>query len=93
MLNAVVNQQQDRVQEGISGRIKVTWWNKTLETELLGVWNANRSDFFLRPVLAYAFSDVWKGFAGADIFNGPSDSFFGRLRPTTALFVEVRATY
>ncbi len=93
VLNAIFNQQQDRVQEGITGRIKATWWNKTLEGELLGVFNANRTDFFLRPSLAYAFTDVWKGFIGADIFNGRKDSFFGRLQNTTALFVEVRATF
>lgn len=92
VLNAIFNQQQDRIQEGLTGRIKATWWNKTLEGELLGVWNANRGDFFLRPSLAYAFTDIWKGFAGADIFNGRKDSFFGRLQNTTALFVEVRAT-
>lgn len=91
-LNVIFNQQQDRYQEGLTARIRATWLNKTLEGELLGVWNANRMDFFLRPSLAYAFTDVWKGYIGWDIFNGRRESFFGRLEPTTAFFVEIRAS-
>jgi hypothetical protein len=93
VLNAVFNQQLDRVQAGLTGRIKATAFNKTLEGELLGVWNSNRGDFFLRPSLAYAFTDVWKGFIGYDIFNGQRNSLFGRLEPTTAFFLELRATF
>jgi hypothetical protein len=93
ILNVLINQQQDRYQEGLSGRIKASWLNKTLEAELLGVWNANRTDFFLRPSLTYAFTDVWKGFIGWDIFNGRSESFFGRVESMTAFFAEVRATF
>jgi len=93
VLNVTFNQQLDRVQEGVSGRIKATWLNKTLEGELLGVWNANRSDFFLRPSLAYAFTDVWKGFIGWDIFNGRRQSFNGFFQPMTAFFAELRATF
>ncbi len=92
LFNAILTQQQDEVQEGLTGRIRQTWLNETLEGQLTGVWNANRNDFFLRPMLSYAFTDVWKGFAGADIYNGPTASPFGRLRPTTALFMEIRAT-
>lgn len=93
VLNVTFNQQMDRVQEGISGRIKATGLNKTLEAELLGVWNANRSDFFLRPSMAYAFTDVWKGFIGWDIFNGRKQSFNGFFQPMTAFFAELRATF
>lgn len=93
VLNATFNQQLDRVQEGLTGRVKATWWNKTLEGELLGVWNANRGDFFVRPSMAYAFTDVWKGFIGWDIFNGRRQSFYGFFQPMTAFFMEIRATF
>ena len=93
VLNAVFNQQLDRVQAGLTGRIKATGLNKTLEGELLGIWNSNRGDFFLRPLLAYAFTDVLKGFMGYDISNGQRNSLFGRLQPTTAFFLELRATF
>jgi len=93
VLNVTFNQQLDRIQEGLTGRIKATWWNKTLEGELLGVWNGNRSDFFVRPSLAYVFTDVWKGFIGWDIFNGRRESFYCFFQPMTAFFVEIRATF
>jgi hypothetical protein len=93
VLNVTFNQQMDRVQEGISGRIKATALNKTLEAELLGVFNANRTDFFLRPSVAYAFTDAWKGFIGWDIFNGRRQSFNGFFQPMTAFFAELRATF
>ena len=92
VLSDTFNQQLDRYQGGFTSRIKATWLNKTLEGEILGVLNLPRRDFFVRPSLAYAFTDVWKGYAGWDIFNGQRDSFFGRLQPTTAFFVEIRAT-
>lgn len=93
VLNVIFNQQMDRVQEGLTGRIKAQWWNDTLEAELLGVWNANRSDFFVRPSVAYAFTDVWKGFVGWDVFNGRKQSFNGFFQPNTAFFAELRATF
>jgi hypothetical protein len=93
VLSDTFNQQLDRVQGGFTGRIKATWLNKTLEGELLGMLNLPRKDFFLRPSLAYAVTDVWKAFVGWDIFNGRRDSFFGRLQPTSAGFVELRATF
>lgn len=93
VLNEIFNQQLDRVQEGLTGRIKATWLNKTLEGELLGVWNANRSDFFVRPSMAYAFTDVWKGFVGWDVFNGRRQSFYGFFQPMSSFFMELRATF
>lgn len=93
VLNVIFNQQMDRVQEGFSGRIKATAWNKTLEAELLGVFEANRGSFFLRPSVAYAFTDIWKGFAGCDIYNGRRQSVYGFFEQNTAFFAELRATY
>lgn len=93
VLNVIFHQQMDRIQEGISGRIKAQWWNDTLEAEFLGVWNANRSDFFVRPSVAYAFTDAWKGFMGWDVFNGRKESLNGFLRNNTAFFAELRATF
>jgi hypothetical protein len=93
VLNVIFHQQMDRIQEGITGRIKAQWWNDTLEAELLGVWNANRSDFFVRPSVAYAFTDRWKGFMGWDVFNGRKESLNGFLQNNTSFFAELRATF
>jgi hypothetical protein len=93
VLNAIFNQQLDRIQGGFTARIRATWWNKTLEGEVVGVLNLPRRDFSLRPLLGYAFTDIWKGFIGVDLFNGQRNSFFGRLQPASAFFVELRATF
>ena len=93
VLSDTFNQQLDQYQGGFTSRIKATWLNKTLEGELLGMLNLPRRDFFVRPSLAYAFTDVWKGYVGWDVFNGQRDSFFGRLQPNTAFFLEIRATF
>jgi len=93
VLNVIFHQQMDRIQEGITGRIKAQWWNDTLEAELLGVYNANRSDFFVRPSVAYAFTDTWKGFMGWDVFNGRKESLNGFLQNNTSFFTELRATF
>ena len=93
VLNVIFQQQMDRIQEGLSGRIKAQWWNDTLEAELLGVWNANRSDFFVRPSVSYAFTDRWKGFMGWDVFNGRKESLNGFLQNNSAFFAELRATF
>lgn len=93
VLSDTFNQQLDQYQGGFTSRIKATWLNKTLEGELLGVLNLPRLDFFLRPSLAYAFTDMWRGYVGWDIFNGQQNSFFGRLQPNTAFFLEIRAIF
>ena len=93
VLNTIFNQQMDRVQEGLSGRVKATAWNKTLEGEVLGVYEVNRGSFFLRPSVAYAFTDIWKGFMGVDLFNGRKESIYGFLRQNSAFFAELRATF
>jgi hypothetical protein len=92
VFNATIGNQLDRWQTGFTGRVRATWLQKTLAAELLGVFNANRTDFYLRPMVSYAITDIWKAYLGADVFNGRRDSFFGRLENTSAVFVELRAT-
>ena len=55
-------QQLDQYQGGFTSRIKATWLNKTLEGEILGMLNLPRTDFFLRPSLTYAFTDILERF-------------------------------
>jgi len=69
VLNATVNQQLNQYQGGVTGRVKSTWWNKTLEAEL------------------------WKVYMGVDLFNGQRTSYFGRIQPASAFFIEARASF
>lgn len=90
---AVVNNQLDRVQQGMSLRIADKWMNETLEGEIAGVANFTRHDFMLRPRLAYAFDDHWKGTLGAYVYRGSSNTFFGLLKDRTGGFAELRYSF
>ena len=93
IFNRTVNQQLDQYQGGFTGRIRATWFNKALEGEILCVWNLPRQDFYLRPMMGYELKDNLKLFVGADIFQGRRESYFGRVEPNSALFVEVRSMF
>lgn len=87
---AVVANQLDRTQQGMSLRISDKWLNETLEAEIAGVLNFTRHDYLLRPRLAYAFDDHWKGTVGAYRYRGNSNTFFGLLKDRSGAFAEVR---
>lgn len=87
---AVVSNQLDRVQHGASLRIGDKWLNETLEAEVAGVVNFTRHDYLLRPRLAYAFDDHWKGTLGAYRYRGNANTFFGLLKDRSGAFAEVR---
>ncbi len=87
---AVITNQIERVQQGVSLRISNQWWNQTLEGEVVGVLFFPRHDYALRPKVTYAFSDRWKGVIGADLFRGEQRSFFGYLRSNSTAYVELR---
>ena len=87
---AVITNQIDRVQQGVSLRISDQWLNQTLEGEVVGVLFFPRHDYALRPKATYAFSDRWKGIIGADLFRGEQRSFFGYLRSNSTVYAELR---
>jgi hypothetical protein len=76
--------------EGASLRVDYKAFNETLETELSAVMWFNKTDSIVTAKVSYAFTDRLKGVLGADIFSGPIDSFFGRLRRTSTAFLEFR---
>jgi len=89
----VINQQLDTVQNGWSLRIDKKFWNDTLDCELLGVHYFERNDFFIRPRLAYDWTDAWKTTIGAEVFHGPHNSTFGRVQKNTGGFFEVKYSF
>lgn len=87
---AVLSNQFDRSQHGVSIRISDKWFNETLEGEIAAVASFGRSNYFIRPLLVYAFSDYIKGSLGSDIYRGESNTFFGQLRNSSLLFAEIK---
>lgn len=90
---AVVANQMNRMQQGMSLRISDKWLDETLEGEIAGVADFTRHDFMLRPRVAYAFNDNWKGTLGAYVYRGGVNTFYGLLRDRSGAFAEARYSF
>lgn len=90
---AVASNQLDHFQHGASFRISDNWLHETLTAEVAAVVNFTRRDYLLRPKLSYALDDHWKGYLGANLYRGGSDTFFGLLRNYSAVFAEIRYSF
>ena len=90
---AINTQQQVRMNHGFSLRPSLKLMNETLEMELAWVGWLTTGGQLLRPKITYAITDHFKAIAGAEIYSGPTDSFFGRLRDVSSAFAEIRATF
>ena len=89
LTQAIVSNQRDQTQHGVTFRVSNKWLNETVEVELAGMWDWTRHGYLLRPKVIYAVNDKWKVTAGADYYAGPDDSFFGRLKDNKGVFAEL----
>ncbi|WP_156829893.1 hypothetical protein [Methylovulum miyakonense] len=89
----VVNNQFKRFQHGLTFRIGDKWLNETPEGEIAGIVSLTRSDFVIKPKLAYAINDAWKSTLGANLFGGEDTAFYGRMHDNSAVFVEVKFSF
>jgi hypothetical protein len=72
-----------------------------LNTKLIHNWEAqaifisslNRSDWLLRPRLAWNFERNWRLLLGADIFKGPATGLFGMYDQKDRIYSEVRYSF
>lgn len=92
-LHAILANQLDRIQNGVSVRIAKKWWNETLETELAGVSLLDRNGYSVRPRMTYLWSDQVKILGGYEYYQGSSDTLYGLLHKNSLLFVELRYFY
>lgn len=90
---AVINNQFDRFQHGITFRISDKWLHETLEGEIAGITSLTRRDFVIKPKLVYSFNDHWKGSIGANLFRGEDNTFYGRLRDNSTVFMEIKYSF
>ncbi|GAB3760486.1 hypothetical protein GCM10028796_09190 [Ramlibacter monticola] len=91
--SALISNQRDATEHGISLRVSHRWLNDTLEVELLGVISLTRGDNAWRPKLTYALSDSLKLTVGADLFRGGRDTYFGRLRDNSLAYAELKYAF
>jgi hypothetical protein len=90
---AILSNQIDRFQHGLSMHIGDKWLNDTLEAEVEGVLSMTRHDYAIKPKLTYAFNDQVKGTLGIDVFRGQNDTYMGNLRKMSLAYFEIRCSF
>ena len=88
-----MSNQRDRNEHGLTVRISRRWLNDTLEAELVGVVSLTRGDHAWRPKIIYALTDALKLTAGADLFRGGRDTYYGRLRANSLVYAELKLSF
>ncbi len=88
--NAVIFNQVDRSQNGISLSLRGDWRYNTLSAELAAIYLFERGDYALRPKVSYALTDHWKITAFADVIRGPQGSYYGALEKNSLAAIELR---
>ena len=83
---------QDRRESGASMLVNGKL-NSTLEGQVLLIHSLNRSDWLLRPRLAWNFEKNWRLMVGADVFHGPATGMFGRYDNQDRLYSEIRYSF
>ncbi len=87
---AQLTQQLDQFQHGLSNRVGYKWLHETLEADLSSLLWLDEGDFLLRPKLIYALTDHWKATLGAELYRGPAEGVFGRLKQNSTGFAALR---
>lgn len=90
---AFASNQYDETQHGLTFRIGDKWLNDTLKAEIAGLVWLQHGDSLIRPKVSYALNDTVSLSMGVESYQGPRNSFFGRLTDFTTFFFEVRWGY
>lgn len=89
----IANNQFHRLQDGLSLRYAQRLFNDRIDYELVGIANLREDDWAFRPRVNLRWSDRVKFSAGADLFRGREESFFGSIRDNSLGFAEVIFIY
>jgi hypothetical protein len=64
-----------------------------VEAEVLWITSLARSDWMLRPHVAWDFQKNWRLIAGVDVFHGPPLGLFGQFANRDRVYTEVRYSF
>lgn len=87
---AIVSNQLDRLQQGLTLRVSDQWLHETLQAEVAAILLFPRRDYSIRPKLRYAVTDRASVVVGGDLFRGRERSLFGFLEDNSSVFAELR---
>ncbi|MGZ8356706.1 MAG: hypothetical protein ACXWVF_08835 [Telluria sp.] len=89
----IANNQFHKMQDGLTLRYARRLLNDRVDYELVGMVNLRERDVAFRPRVTMRYTDRIKLSAGADVFRGGAESFFGSLKKNTTGFAEVIFIY
>jgi hypothetical protein len=92
-LSAAVNNQLDKVQNGVTARLARRFARDTAEAEIAVIHYVESGDSAIRPRITFAIRDGLRLAVGADIFGGPELSAFGRVRSLSAGWLQLTAGF
>ncbi len=92
-LSAAVNNQLDRVQNGLTARLARRFANDSAEAEVALIHYLEPGDVAIRPRLSTSIRDGLRIAVGADVFLGSANSYFGRVRSLSAGWLQLTAGY
>ena len=90
---AVISDQAEHVEHGLSARISDKWLHETLEGELAAVTYFSPKGILIRPRVAYSLTDHWKLVIGGELYRGNQRSVFGLLRQNSVTYFETRYSF
>ena len=90
---SLLNNQRLRIQHGPAVRIGYTALNDTLTLEVSALAFLSDGSYAVRPRATYALTDHVRLIAGADVFRGTQDSYFGQLQKNTLFFSEIQYSF
>jgi hypothetical protein len=64
-----------------------------LEAQVLYIASLNRTDWMVRPRIAWDFQTNWQLVGGVDIFEGPPLGLFGQFAKRDRAYTELRYTF
>ncbi len=77
-----------------SASARVQWEPLDFVTiQIISVYNFRNGDYFLLPILHYQLTDGVAIYGGATFFEGPEYSIFGRSKPYSRAFAEVKFSF
>jgi len=68
--------------------VRRSFWNESLQTELLFITNSHNGDGLIRPKISYDWQDNIRLNVGMDVFYGDSDGLYGQFDGNDRFFLE-----
>ncbi len=87
-----LNNVPEQYVQSFSGRMQYRW-NDFLSLQFVSVMNLKDSDYFVLPIVSYAYADAINLYFGATLFGGPENSPFGRSENSSRAFAELKYSF